>query len=468
MKNEINKKNWILDYAAIVLFIIFTAVGVIVSLHRFWQYEVFYIDFGQYDQAIWAVSRFQSPMVDHFVHGFIHVFADHFTPSVFLLVPLYWITSESEVILIAQAIAVGLSGLVLYSIGKTLLKDRFLSIAVVSIYYLFVGLQNAVITEFHELALMTPFFMFTFWAFVRNKRITYFIFLFLTLGFKEVAFLIGISLGIAIFLIEKKWRKLAIWTIIISILWGIIVFNFVIPYFSNGGKYLYTENLPDTFYSKLTALFDHPLKRHTLFYSFFSYGFLPIFSPQFWVLMLQDYLSRFETKYLSTRWDLGLHYNAVSAIILAVSTIYSIRFFLRFSFIKKYKYFFAWLIIVNALFLNRFVLNGPFNLVYNKAFYDHTKNFAFLDKMVKMIPSKATIATHNNLAAQFTHQRVWLLRENYDVNKPQYILIDDRKGQNPNNFTSSGSIKKILKALLRDPKYQVYYRTNDQYIFKRK
>src|SRR3989344_6990910 len=156
MKNKEDKKNWGFNFVAIILFLIFTAIGIIVSLHRFWQYETFHIDFGYYDQAIWAISRFQPPMVDHFVLGFIHVFADHFAPSVFLLAPLYWITSESEIILIAQAVAVGLSGLVLYSIGNTLLKDRFMSIAIVSCYYLFVGLQNAVITEFHDLTLMTP------------------------------------------------------------------------------------------------------------------------------------------------------------------------------------------------------------------------------------------------------------------------------------------------------------------------
>lgn len=468
MKNKKNKNKHIFDFIAIALCILFIAVGAIVSLHRYWQYEVFYIDFGQYDQAIWSISRLQPPMVDHFVHGFIHVFADHFTPSVFLLSPLYWITSKSEVILIVQAIAVGLSGLVLYSIGNILLKDRFLSIAILSCYYLFVGLQNAVITEFHELTLMTPFLMLTFWAFLKNKKFIYFILLFLTLGFKETTFLIGIGLGIAIFFLDRKWRKEAIWTIVLSILWAIFAFKFVIPYFSTDGKYLYAENLPDTFYDILTALFDHPLKRHTLFYSFFSFGFLPIFAPQFWALILQDYSSRFMVKYFSTRWDLGLHYNAVSAVILALAAIYAIKFFMRFPFVKRYKYFIVCLFIANALFLNRFVLNGPFNLVYNKAFYDHTKNFAFLDKMVKMIPIKATVATHNNLAARFTHQRVWLLKKNYNEHNPEYILLDDRKGQGPNNFTGSGPIREILDLLLYDPAYIIHYRTKDQYIFKRK
>ena len=444
----------------------FIIVGTLVSLNRYWQYEVFYIDFGQYDQAIWAISRFQAPMLDHWILGFVPVFADHFTPSIFLLSPLYWFTSDSTIILIAQAVAVGLSGLVLYNIGNIVLKDRFISIAVVSCYYLFVGLQNAVITEFHELTIMTLFLTLTFWASVKKKRFIYFVFLIMTLGFKEITFLIGICLGIAIFIIDKKWKKEAIATIILSVLWGVIALKIIIPYFSPG-DYLYTSGIPDTVSGKLAVLFDHPLKRHTLFYSFFSFGFLPIFAPQFWALMMQDYLSRFATQYFSTRWDLGLHYNAVSGVILALATIYTLIFFMRYSIVKKYKYIIACLLVGNALFLNRFVLHGPFNLVYNKAFYDHTKEFEFLNKMVKMVPLNATVATHNNLASRFTHQRVWLLKDNYENHNPEYILIDNRQGQNPNNFTGSGSLDKILRKLLKDSNYKIIYSTKEQFVFQR-
>lgn len=455
-----------IDIASYLLCAIFIIAGVLVSINRFWQYEVFYIDFGQYDQAIWAVSRFQPPMLDHWVLGYIPIFADHLTPSIFLLSPFYWFTSKSIIILIAQAIAVGLSGLVLYNIGNIILKDRLISIVVVGCYYLFVGLQNAVITEFHELTVMTLFLTLTFWAFVKRKRFLYFVFLIITLGFKEVTFFTGICLGIAIFIIDKKWKKMAIATIILSIFWGVIALKIIIPYFSPG-EYLYTAGIPDTISGKLTALFDHPLKRHTLFYSFLSFGFLPIFAPQFWALMLQDYLSRFAAQYFSTRWDLGLHYNAVSAVILALATIYAIKFFMQYSIVKKYKYIIACILVGNALFLNRFVLHGPFNLAYNKAFYDHTKNFQFLDKMVKMVPPNATVATHNNLATRFTHQRVWLLKYDYETHKPEYILIDNRQGQNPNNFTGSASLDNILRRLLKDSNYKIIYNTKEQFVFKR-
>ncbi len=471
-KSTFLEKSRIIDFIAYFLVLIFTIVGIIVSINRYFQYEVYHIDFGQYDQAIWQVAHFRAPMVDHFVHGYINVFADHFTPSVFILSPLYWITSSPLTILYAQAIAVGLSGYVLYLVGNVLLKNKFLSLVILICYFMFVGLQNAVITEFHELTVMSLFLMLIFWAFVREKRLLYFLFLILTLGFKEVTFLLGIGIGLCIFFLNKRWRKEAVFTILISALWGFLAMRIVMPYFSAGG-YLYAQNIPESLWEKMVAFVDEPQKRRTLFYSFFSFGFLPIFSPEFWAMMAQDYAGRFVPKYFATRWGLGMHYNAESAVILALSSVYSFRWLLQKKRVVPLKYLIGFILIFLAIFLNRFVLNGPFNLVYNKVFYEDSGKFGFLDVMIKKIPPNATVATHNNLAAHLTHNRVWLLRGSYADQRPDYILLDKRSGQSPNNYLGSvnsdfPTLDLLALKIVADPKYEIIYQTEDQYILKRK
>jgi uncharacterized membrane protein len=456
------------DLIAFLSFVLFTLAGILVSLNRFWQYEVSYIDFGQYDQAIWKISRFQEPLMYHFIHGKINVLGDHVTPSIFLLAsPFYWLTNRSEIILIIQALAVGLSGLVLYDIAKTILKNKFLSLSIVLSYFLFVGLQNAVITEFHELTVMTLPFMLTVWALIKNKIPLYFIFLLITLGCKEVTFALGICLGIAFFLLKKEWRKIGVATILISALWGIIAFKVIIPYFSHG-QYLYATAIPGGILEKIQAFVDKPQKRHTLIFSFLSFSGLPIFAPQFWLTILQDYAGRFLPQNFATRWDLGMHYNAESAVILAIASIFGLKYLLKFAIIKKYALFIALLITLNALFLFRFVLHGPFLLATNAAFYQQTKDFAFLDKMIKQIPPQASVMTQNNLATRFTHQDVRLLTSEYPIAKPQYIVIDLRQGQNPNNYFGSGDIEKIYKQLVNDANYTLIYQTKEQFIFKHK
>lgn len=456
-----------IDILGVAFCIIFFLAGTIVSLERFWQYEVSFVDFGQYDQAIWNISRFHEPITYHFEYGKINVLGDHVTPSVFLISPFYWFTNRSEMILVVQALAVALSGFFLYDLGKHILKNRFLSLSVLLCYFLFVGLQNAVITEFHELTVMTLPLLLTFWAVVKNKKILYFIALLVTLGCKEITFALGISIGIALFFLKKEWRKESIWTIIISVFWGIVAFKVIIPFF-NHGNYLYVNNLPPGIFPKIFALVDDPLKRHTLFFSFFSFSFLPFFAPHFWLAILQDYGARFIPENFITRWDLGLHYNAQSAVLLAVSSIFGLRYLLRYTFIKKYSPILAALFIVNACILFRFVLHGPFLLAVNPAFYHHTKDFAFLDIMVAKIPKNASVMTQNNLATRFTHQNVRLLSINYSEVKPDYILMDMRKGQNPNDFFGTKYSDQIFQNLLVDKNYYVIYKTSDQYIFKRK
>src|SRR3989338_7619457 len=152
------------DVAAYIFSLCFIAAGILVSLNRFWQYEVFYYDFGIFDSAIWSVSRFKPPIIDHLAVGGKWIFADHFNPSIFFLSPLYWFTDKQEIILIAQSVIVGASGFVLYKIGKEVIKNKFLSFSVLVSYFLFVGLQNAIISDFHEVTVSTLPLMLTFWA----------------------------------------------------------------------------------------------------------------------------------------------------------------------------------------------------------------------------------------------------------------------------------------------------------------
>ncbi len=458
----------IYDLLAIGLTVLYALVGSIVSVVRYWQYDAYYVDFGIFDQAIWKVAHFQPPIIEHFIVSGKVIFADHFNPSIFLLSPLYWITNRSEILFITQAVAVALSGLVIYKIAKEVTKHDFWSLTILISYFLFVGLQNAVITEFHEIAIMTVFLALTWWAAIKKKTILYFAMLFITLGFKEALFPMGVGIGVALFFLQKEWRKIAIATIIISVVWGLTAINYIIPYFSQG-IYIYSPHLPDSLQGKFISMFDQPEKRHTLFYSFASFGFLPLFSPQFWIAMLQDYALRFLPDGFHTRWGLGLHYNAQSAVLLALASIYSIRMFLKYKMFKKYSFVLGGVLIFVSLAINSILLHGPFHLVYNKAFYAHTSDVKFLDTLVAKVPSDASVMTHNNLAGHFTHQEVYLLRENYDAYKPEYIVIDVRDGQGPTNFFGgTGDPKDIVAALKMDPYYKILYQTQEQYVFIRK
>ena len=458
-------KSHFFDIAMYFSVALFSLMGTLVSLNRYWQYEVFYYDFGIFDQAIWNVSRFKPPIIDHLVVGGKWIFADHFSPSIFLLSPFYWITDRQEVILIFQAAVVGISGIFLYKIGVEVLKNKFLALCVLISYFLFVGLQNAVITDFHESTIMVLPLILVYWAALKNRKYLYWIFLFIALGCKESTFFLGIGLSISLFFIKPEWKKIAITTAIVSIIWGLVSIKIIIPFFS-GGFYQYAPNLPDGPGRIISAFWDNAVKRRTLFYSFDSFSFLPLFSPAFWFLIVQDFFIRFIPENTTTRWDLGLHYSAQTAAIMGISSVFAIKNIQKIKKIKKYMFLVGIAVILNALFLYRFVLHGPFALSYNPAFYQHTNSFTFLDNLVKIIPKNATVMAQNNLVSHFTHQKSWMLRLDYEKYRPEYIIIDDREMQNGNNFFGTGNIDAVLKKLQKDKAYEVFYHKDDQYVFK--
>ena len=164
---------------------------------------------------------------------------------------------------------------------------------------------------------------------------------------------------------------------------------------------------------------------------------------------------------------MGLHYNAQSAVILAVSSMFALKRLQKTKIISRWVPLLAMLIIGNALFLYRFELHGPFALAYNPAFYKHTKDFTFLNDLIGRIPAEVSVMTQNNLAPHFTHQKIFFLTRDYESYKPEYVILDVRTGQNPNNFFGIKDIHGILELLQNDTKYELTYKTKDQFIFRR-
>lgn len=445
--------------------ILYAVAATLVSLHRFWQYEVFYFDFGIFDQAIWYASRLTPPVVEHLVVPGKWIFADHFSPTIFLLSPLYWLTSRQEVLLIAQALAVSLSGLVLYRIGQRVLKEHLLPFAVMVAYLLFVGLQNAIITDFHEVTVGTLPLMLLLWSYVARRRMLYWLFLLLTLGIKESTAILGATLGLTTILFDRAWRRFGLTTLIVSIVWGLAATKLIIPFFA-GGSYGYSPVLPTEPLGHITGFFNEAIKRKTLLYTFGSFLFLPLLYPPAWLLFLQDFYIRFVPRDTNLRWDLGLHYSAQLAPVLGYATIMALA--------KWRRHMIALMLIATAIFLHQFKLHGPLGLAYNPAFYAHTKNFTFLDVLIAQVPKNATVMSQNNLATRLSHQTVYLLRKNYRDYQPDYIAIDARDGQNPNNFfgikdyQGIGDVEEIIGSIRVDPAYQTIYQTEKQFVFKKK
>ena len=137
------------------------AVGVgIATIHaliactRYANFDVSSWDLAIFTQAINNYAHLHAPIAN--VHGVgFNVLGDHFSPVLALLAPLFWISQNGVVLLLAEAVAFGWSAVPITRLARTRLGPRsgvLLGLA----YGLSAGLLQATFVDFHEIAFAVP------------------------------------------------------------------------------------------------------------------------------------------------------------------------------------------------------------------------------------------------------------------------------------------------------------------------
>ncbi|MFC9857337.1 MULTISPECIES: DUF2079 domain-containing protein [unclassified Streptomyces] len=111
-------------------------------------------DLGIFEQEVRAYAGLNAPVVDIKGPGYL-ILGDHFSPVVALLAPLYWIWPSAEALLFAQAALFAVSAAVVGRTTQQILGGRS-GLCVTVAYGLSWGLQEAVKSDFHEIAFAVP------------------------------------------------------------------------------------------------------------------------------------------------------------------------------------------------------------------------------------------------------------------------------------------------------------------------
>ncbi|MFB6631491.1 DUF2079 domain-containing protein [Streptomyces sp. NPDC056362] len=112
-------------------------------------------DLGIFGQSVRAYAEFRAPVVDIKGPGF-PILGDHFSPVTALLAPLYWIWPSPVSLLFGQAALFAASAVVVGRTAQQILGSRAAGIGLTVAYGLSWGLQEAVKSDFHEIAFAVP------------------------------------------------------------------------------------------------------------------------------------------------------------------------------------------------------------------------------------------------------------------------------------------------------------------------
>lgn len=199
-------------------------------LNQHYGFSTFGFDLGIFEQGMWLLSRFKDPFVT--VLG-LDLFGDHTSFIMLPLVPLYWISSSTSMLLVAQTVFLGVAAVPVWFIARDKLRSEALALAV-SVAYLAhpsVGLTN--LENFHPDAFEVPLVFGVMFFMMKKRWIGYAICLVVLLAVKEDVPLMTFVLGVHVAI--RYDRRVGILTSVVSLAWFASVLFWIFPALNGSG-----------------------------------------------------------------------------------------------------------------------------------------------------------------------------------------------------------------------------------------
>ena len=261
-----------------------------VALLRHWNFESHGYDLGIFTNVMWNLTHGNGYVSS--VKDGMNLFADHQSPTYWLLAPVFWLLPRPETLLLVQGFGLAAGGPALYYLGRNQLgAGHWAPAALPWLYWAYLPMRNASLFDFHPEVFMLPLFL---WGFVglaserRWSRILGVVALAAALGCKESAPVVAVGIGVAWALTGGGWRGIGL------ALTGVAVFFFdvkVVPGLIGEADYPYM-NLYERFGGGLADLLLAPFTQpgyffsellngarlNFLFWTLAPLGFLPLLS----------------------------------------------------------------------------------------------------------------------------------------------------------------------------------------------
>ncbi len=447
IKYFLDKNSKIILWIFIVLYIIIWSFLV---LQKYYNFDYNALDLAIFNQVFFNTIHGQWFDLTVNLNTYL---ADHFTPIIILLLPIYWFHQSAETLLILQNIFLSLSAWPLYVLAKTILRNKKLALLVALLWLFNPFVQAANAYEFHLMTLSTLLILWTVYFFYKNKFVYFLFFMILALLTREDVSLVMLGFFI-LSLVEKRQIKWWLVSLFIPLIYFFIALN-IIDYFAVDGGYkflIYYRWLGgDDISSVIWQWFSHPIKVLLHIFSIKSiFNFFVLFLPLLLIPLLKP------SKYL---WLLSLPLlqfllSASGLVSIVYQTHYSLlllpAIFVAFIFSLKYlkdnprtrlgKFWHSYLnIIYFILFLSIIYFLVTFSPFRNLELFINQDTRINRQNFIENIsPNDSLIASESFLANLSSRQILYpfsysyygynqFAREKFLVPEVNYVLLDYRE-----------------------------------------
>jgi uncharacterized membrane protein len=260
----------------------------------------------------------------------------------------------------------------------------------------FYGLQFAIWFDVHSSSFAAAFLMWFIYFLDQKKSRAAILFFLLAVTSKENIALYTLTISL-LYLIRRR-TKLVLFFTISSILYLLFIYLVYFPHIVNV-NYLYANR--EGLLSNLNPiyLFNTKEKLITIFYSFLSFGFLPILNPLTLPLIFAHFTTFFViASDLPGAQGLFGHYRVTLDPLFTWATVITISTFKFFN--KRYV---AVYLIFCALFV-QYTLHLPLSYLSKGWFWFENPAVLSINKLITYLPANASVASQNNITPHISHR----------------------------------------------------------------
>ncbi len=395
-KSLFERLNRYTFFFALLLCSLFFIAYSVLSVVRHNNYQSFGYDLGINKQVVWRYSTFQAPLTTSDPFPDQTKLVTHVELVYLLIAPFYWIWDSARMLVLLQAAFVSFSGIGVYLLAIKNKLNPILALSLVFTFLGFYGVQNAIWFDVHS-ATFAAAFLVWFIYFLDRKSVKWAIlFCLLAISAKENIGLLTFLISLVYFI--KRRDKLTIILMTLSLFYLLFIYLVYFPHIVNQ-HYLYQNK--EGLLSNLNpfSLFDSVQKREALFYSFFTFGFIPLLLPIFLLPVLGDFSTYFIlASELTPSHGIYMHYRITLAPLLIWATIMTVRQFN----VLNTKYIGVYLIICTLL--AQYFLHLPLSYLAKSWFWTEPSGVKHINTLIKEFDKNDSIVAQNNILPHISHR----------------------------------------------------------------
>lgn len=412
-----------------LLLTIFSVGLTILGILRHYSFHSNALDMGLMDQILWNTVNghlLQETFTSNQSQNFL---GHHFSPSLLLLSPLYFVAPSPMLLVAVQVLFVCLGVVLIYRLliettGEPLLA---LSTAFALLFHPF--LHDALLFDFHQDIIGFFFGICALYGWCKQKRWFALLCWVIALCSKEEMAVYGAVFGLFLLVAQIRDRRFGLYFAVVHIAWLFLIVEYVLPWFRNvpstSFEFYSRYSLPVSLWDFFTPARVGGLAQLVLPFAYF------LWSKQKLNLLLLAPLSINFLSNLEGQHSFRFHYSLLPLLAIVAACIYAAREYnqkpIAATSLRKqilFQFVCASLLFVGVSPLG---LKIPATI----AQYTITTHVRNGHEFLKSVPEDSAIIAQNRLAAHLGQRRqITLVSRNLQI-QPEYYLFDLKSSTAP-------------------------------------